>query len=109
LSAPYDSGDRLWWCETAGEGQVAVYSATVRDVTETDENTWTVGTDRGQTMVNSQGDGRAGVQVGLLEEDVAQDLDMRGEGYIVESAATEPDYDWHLDIDMDRDGYGYGR
>lgn len=45
----------------------------------------------------------------MLDQDVAQDLDMRGEGYIVESSATDPDYDWHLDIDLDRDGYGYGR
>jgi hypothetical protein len=40
----------------------------------------------------------------LLDQDVAPELDMRGEGYIVESSATDPDYAWHLDIDMDRDG-----
>ena len=61
MFAPYRSGDRLWWCETAGQGQVAVYSATVLDVTQTDESTWTVGTDRRQTVVNSQGDGLGGV------------------------------------------------
>ena len=49
----------------------------------------------------------AGVQVAILEDDVTQELDMRGEGYIVEPSATDHDYDWH--INTDRNGYGYGR
>jgi hypothetical protein len=83
-----------------------VFSTTVLDVAQAGENTWTIGTDRGQTSVDRHGDGIAGVQVGMLEEDVAQELGMRGEGYLVEPSATDPDYDWHLDIDTDRDGYG---
>lgn len=90
-----------------GEGRVAVFSATVLDVAQADENTWALGTDRGQTAVDSHRDGVAGVQVAILEDDVTQELDMRGEGYIVEPSATDHDYDWH--IDTDRNGYGYGR
>lgn len=107
MTAPYRPGDRLSWAEITGK--VGLPSSprrcsTLRKLTRTPGPSEPTG---GRRPVDSHRDGVAGVQVAILEDDVTQELDIRGEGYIVEPSATDHDYDWH--IDTDRNGYGYGR
>jgi hypothetical protein len=82
MPAPYEQGQPVAWIEIDTEG-LRVHRATVDTVEPSPAaDRWTITTDRGTTTVDATGIGPDAVP---LEPDIAEDLYVYGDGYLVTS------------------------
>lgn len=95
MSQPYTPGETLAWVDSDPEG-IRLYRATVLHIEPTEHGRWAVTTDRGDGTVDHTGNSG---HILPLDVDIAADLYLRGEGYLIHPTLT----DSHLTVE--RDGY----
>jgi hypothetical protein len=90
-----------------------IYRAEVTEVSQEDPDSWRVSTTRGEEVVNREGEGPNLVP---LDEEIANEIDEKGEGFLVESTVRdierhlEQRLDWQsLERNLGQDGRGRGR
>ncbi len=94
MPAPYEQGQALAWIEIDPDG-LRVHSATVDTIEPSPTaNRWTITTDRGTTIVDANGIGADAVP---LDPDIADDLYVYGDGYLVTPTAID------LGLSLDED------
>jgi hypothetical protein len=86
MPAPYERGQPLAWIEIDPDG-LRVHRATVDTIeTSPTADRWTITTDRGSTTVDATGIGADAVP---LDPDIAEDLYIYGDGYLVTPTAID--------------------
>ena len=98
MPAPYEQGQTLAWIEIDPDG-LRVHRATVDTIEPTPAaDRWTITTDRGTTTVDATG---AGPDAVPLEPDIAEDLYVYGDGYLVTPTAIDLDRSLDEDTSVD--------
>jgi hypothetical protein len=106
MPTPYEQGQSLAWIELDTEG-VRVHHATVETIEPASApGRWTVTTDRGVSIVDGAG---VGAETVPLEQDIADDLYLYGDGFLVTSTllgmeqGSDQDYAFDLGDDLGLD------
>jgi hypothetical protein len=99
MTPPYQHGHPVAWIETDPQG-VRVHRASINTIEPALEpDHWLITTDRGTTAVDQTGVGSNAVP---LDPDIAEDLHVYGDGYLVTSTLIELDLGADEDSSLDQ-------
>ncbi|MCW2718476.1 hypothetical protein [Pseudonocardia sp.] len=99
MPAPYEQGQPLAWIEIDTEG-VRVHRARVEAIEPSaTTGSWHITTERGSTTVDASGVAPSAVP---LEPDIADDLYLYGDGYLVTSSLIGLEFSADMDTTVER-------